>query len=196
MEWLPCMGGVQWIPTTQTFCECIMTGINDQGVIQPGESLIPLTTVTWSVSLNTYIYVVKNLQYVLSTVELFLVLFLLYWLLWWTDHLVLFFVKVASRRLRSAHASALDFAKYVRCKGPAAQSSLSSIAKKTSSRCRCVMHMVSNIPPGRDRRHQIDIPKRDRHVHTYVRMHVHCENRSLIQSLTLMCSAINEGSHL
>jgi len=31
-------------------------------------------------------------------------------------------------------------------------------------------------------RAQIDIPERDRHVRTYV----HCENRSLIQSLTLM----------
>ena len=32
---------------------------------------------------------------------------------------------------------------------------------------------------------QIDIPERDRHVHT----HVHCEDKSLIQSLTLMHSA-------
>ena len=38
---------------------------------------------------------------------------LLSWLLWWTDLLVLFFVRVASHRLRSALASALDSAKYV-----------------------------------------------------------------------------------
>ena len=76
-------------------------------------------------------WLVKNLQYVLSTVELFLVLFLLYWLLQWIDLLVLFFVRVASRRLHSALVSALDFAKYVPCKGPAALSSPSSVAKKS-----------------------------------------------------------------
>ena len=158
-------GGVQWIPTTQTFCECIMTGINDQGVIQPGESLIPLTTVTWSVSLNTYIYVVKNLQYVLSTVELFLVLFLLSWFLWWTDILVVFFVRVASPRLRSALASALDSAKYVRCKGPAMLSSPSSITKKglgfrlvpTSSCNACGIRYPAWAWP------QIDIPNANWH---------------------------------
>ena len=73
---------------------------------------------------------VKNLQYVLSTVKLFLVLFLVSWLLPWTDLLVLFFVRIASRRLRSALVSALDFAKYIHGKGSAAQSSPSSIAKK------------------------------------------------------------------
>ena len=41
-----------------------------------------------------------------------------------------FFVTVASRRLRSAFVSTLDSAKYVRCGGPAALSSPSSIAKK------------------------------------------------------------------
>ena len=50
---------------------------------------------------------VKNLQYVLTTVELFLALFLLSWLLRWTDLLILFFVRVANRRLRSALDSAL-----------------------------------------------------------------------------------------
>ena len=71
---------------------------------------------------------VKNLQYVLN--ELFLILFLLSWLLWWTDLLVLFFVRVISRRLRSALASSLDSAKYVRCEGQAALSSPSSVSKK------------------------------------------------------------------
>ena len=73
---------------------------------------------------------VKNLQYVLSAVELFLVLFSLSWLLRWTDLLVLFFVRVASHRLRSALASPLDSTKYVHCKGPATLSSSSSVAKK------------------------------------------------------------------
>ena len=41
-----------------------------------------------------------------------------------------FFVRVASRRLRSALVSALYSAKYVHCEGPAALSSPSSIAKK------------------------------------------------------------------
>ena len=48
------------------------------------------------------------------------------------------------------------------------------------------------LPQARERKltfrawSQIDIPKCDRQVHT----HVHCENRSLIQSLILMCLAI------
>ena len=69
---------------------------------------------------------VKILQYVLSTVELFLVLFLLSWLLYggltsW------FSLRVTSH---SALASALDSAKYVCCKGPATLSPPSSVAKK------------------------------------------------------------------
>ena len=132
--------------------------------------------ITWRVS-SKYL-AVKNLQYMLSTVGLFLVL-LLSWLLWWTDLLVLFFVRVTNRRLRSALTSALDSAKNVHCKGPAALSS-------PLSRRRRVIHVVSDILPGHSHQPQIDVPKHDRHVHT----HVHCENRSLIQSLTLMCSAI------
>ena len=68
-----------------------------------------------------------RLQYVLSTVELFVVLFLLSWLLQWTDLLAFFFVRVASCRLCSALVSALDSAKYVCCKRPAALSTPSSI---------------------------------------------------------------------
>ena len=104
-------------------------------------------------SLNTWL--VKNLQYVLSTLELFLVLFLLSWLLRWTDLLVfdllvLFFVRVASRRLRSALASALDSAKYVCCEGLAALSSPSSVDVVPVLSQRRVMHVVSDILPGRD----------------------------------------------
>ena len=60
------------------------------------------------------------------------------------------------------------------------------------------MHVVSDILPGRDCRPQIDIPKWYRKLtflsmtNTYVHMHVHCENRSLIQSLALMRSATKE----
>ena len=69
----------------------------------------------------------------------------------WTDLFVFFFVRVASRRLRSVLASALDSAKYVRCEGPAALSSRPP-SRKTSSRRRRVMHVVSDsyILPGRD----------------------------------------------
>ena len=129
----------------------------------------------------------------LSTVELFLLLFLLSWLLQWTaDLLVLFFVGIASRRLRSALASALDSAKCIRCKGQAALSFPSSVAKKKMSSQRHVMHVVSDILPGHDLKltflsaTQIYIPNHDRHIHTYI----HCENRSLIQSLVLMRLAI------
>ena len=64
---------------------------------------------------NTWL--VKTVQYVLSTFELFLVLFLLSWLLWvgWQH---------------SALISALDSAKYVRYEGLAALSFPSSITQK------------------------------------------------------------------
>ena len=92
----------------------------------------------------------KNLQYVLSTAEFFLVLFLLSWLLQWTDLLVYSLSElVTSRQLHSALASALDSAKCVRCEGPAALSSPPSVAKKSSFRRR-VMHVVSDIQPRRD----------------------------------------------
>ena len=45
-------------------------------------------------------WLVETLQYMLSTFELFLVLFLLSLLLRWTDLFAFFFVKVASRWLR------------------------------------------------------------------------------------------------
>ena len=96
-----------------------------------------------------YLGLMKDLQYVLSTVELFLALFLLSWLLRWTDLLVLFFVRVASRRLRLALTSALDSAKYVRCEGPVTLSSPSSVVKINVARHH-VMHVVSDILPGCD----------------------------------------------
>ena len=116
-------------------------------------------------SLNTWL--AKNLQYVLSTVEVFFVLFSCSsWLLWWTDLLVLFFVRVTSCQLRSALASALDSAKYVRCEGPAVLSSLSSVAQKTSSQ-RCVMHVGSDILPGRDLKLTF-LSVTDTYVRTYI----------------------------
>ena len=76
-------------------------------------------------------WLVETLQYVLSTFEFFVDLFLRSWLLRWTDLFAFFFVTVASHRLRSSPASALDFAKYLRCEGPAALSFPSSIAEKS-----------------------------------------------------------------
>ena len=66
-------------------------------------------------SLNTWL--VKNLQYVLSTFELFLVLVLsLSWLLWWADFFT-FFLRVTSRRLHSALVYALSSANTYVAKG-------------------------------------------------------------------------------
>ena len=82
-------------------------------------------------SLNTWL--VKNLQYVLSTFELFVVLLLLSWLLWWTDFFAFFPLRVTCCLLRSALVYALGSAKYVPCKGPAVRSFPSSVAKKHRS---------------------------------------------------------------
>ena len=123
---------------------------------------------------------VKNLQYVLSTVELFLVLFLLSWLLRWTDLLVLFFVRVASHRL---HSTLDRFCTPLRC--PLRPLSPKNVILMSL----CNARGIGYILPGRDRRPQIDIPKRDRHIRLYVCRHIHCKNGSLIQSLTLMRSA-------
>ena len=56
------------------------------------------TAVLWRMSLNSWL--VKNLQYVPSTFELFIVLLSLSLLLWWADFFA-FFLTVASRRLHS-----------------------------------------------------------------------------------------------
>ena len=50
----------------------------------------------------------------------------LFWLWWWTNFFAFLFLRVTRSRLRSA----LNFAKYVHCKGQAALSSLSSITRK------------------------------------------------------------------
>ena len=77
--------------------------------------------------------------------EVFVVLFLLCWLLRWTDLFAFFFfVRVASCWLRSALVSTLDSAKYVCCKGPAALSSPSSIAKKHCPPC-FILHRRARI---------------------------------------------------
>ena len=74
-------------------------------------------------SLNTWL--VKSVQYVLSAFELILSLS---WRLQ-VDGLLCLFLRVGSRWLCSA-IYALDSAKYVCCKGPAALSSVSSVTKK------------------------------------------------------------------
>ena len=60
-------------------------------------------TVTWRVSLNTWL--VKNLQYALSTIEIFLVLPSLYWLLRWADF------SLATLPISGSHTAAEDFQK-------------------------------------------------------------------------------------
>ena len=94
----------------------------------------------------------------------------------------------------------LDSAKHVRCGGPAALPYPSSIVKKRRSSLSSIARLGIRYP--RESVHvthefiytctwaQIDIPERDRHIHTYVHTYVHCENRSLIQSLALMRSTI------
>ena len=95
----------------------------------------------------------------LSAVELSLVLFY-------------FFVRVASRRLRSVLASALDSAKYVRCEGPAALSSRPPSPKTSSRRRRRrVMHVVSDIVPGRDLKLTF-LSVTDTYVRTHVRTYI------------------------
>ena len=90
-----------------------------------------------------------------------------------------------SRPAALSTCSAHDSAKYVRCEGLRCPShSQSDCHQNTSSRCRRV-HVVSNILPGCDLKLTF-LSVTD----TYLRTHVHCENRSFIQSLALMCSAI------
>ena len=107
------------------------------------------------------------------------------------------FLNVANHWLRSA----LNSAKHVHCRGPAALSSASSIICQEASfpvldlHHQCMWHMSfwactwSWVPTVSANWHSWAWQ-----THTYisrhVRTHVHCENRSLIQSLVLMHSAI------
>ena len=92
-------------------------------------------------SLNTWL--VKYLQYMLSTVELFLVLGFYGGLTTWfyslSDSLAVGCIQHSLLHLTPPNT-------YVAKAQPR-----SSIAKKTSSQRRRVMHVVSNILPGRDR---------------------------------------------
>ena len=105
------------------------------------------------------------------------------------------FLNAANRWLRSV----LDSAKHIRCRGPAALSYPSSIVKnchsflssiarlgihypRVSVQCTWTWRLSSSACTWA----QIDITEHNRHVRT----HVHCESRSLIQSLAVMRSAI------
>ena len=138
-------------------------------------------------SLNTWL--VKNLQYMLSTVEFFLVLFLLSWLLWWTDLLVLFFVRVPSCRLRSALTSALDSTKYVHWKAQPhclpRPPSLKNIVPTSPCNARGIQY-----PAWACHRPQIDIPKHDGHVHTYVHSYIVRIDPSFKASRIPICGSI------
>ena len=154
-------------------------------------------------SLNTWL--VKNLQYVLSNFELSLILLSFSWLLWWGD---LF----ASLRVTSWAAFStclcMHFAPQIHTLWRAtALSSSSSVTKKHSVWLNIVVYAGIQYPAHEFECKltfrawpQIDIPNQyrkltflivtDTYVHMYTCMHIHCENRSLIQSLTLVRSAI------
>ena len=83
----------------------------------------------------------KESPYVLSTFELFLVLLSLSWLLWWADFL-LFFLRVASRRLRSALVYALGSPNTYVTKGQLC----CPPSPRNASQRRCVMHVSDNLP--------------------------------------------------
>ena len=108
------------------------------------------------------------------------------------------FLNAANHRLRSV----LDSTKHVHCGGLAALSYPSSIVKKRHSSLSrpCPLSFkarhisasgISSWVSARDtwghlrERKLTFLSVTDTYVHTYV----HCENRSLIQSLALMCSA-------
>ena len=92
----------------------------------------------------------------------------------------------------------LDSAKCVRCRGPTALSYPSSIVKKHHSSlssiarlgiryslCQCMHVTMRSLHTCEHKLTFLSVT--DTYVHTYV----HCENRSLIQSLALMRLAIN-----
>ena len=98
--------------------------------------------------------------------------------------LCFFFLRVASCRLRSALISALDSAKYVHCEGPAALSSPSSIAKKlrpsSTSSCNARFSDAQFLSVS-TKMTFLSVT-----ASTYIHIYAHPENRSLIQSFTLM----------
>ena len=141
-------------------------------------------TVTWRVNLNTWF--VKNLQYVLSIFELFLVLPLLYWLLRWGDFFA-FFVS-ESPAIGCVQHLFMHLALQIRTSRRASRAALPVLrSQEMSSRLRRVMH-VSGILSRRERKltfwgwPQIDIPKWNRkltilsvtntYVHMYARMYI------------------------
>ena len=131
----------------------------------------------------------KNLQYVLSTVELYLVLY--------CGLTSLFFSLSESLAVGCVQYSLLHLTQpntYVAKAQPRCPPAARPPSPKTSSQRHRVMHVVSDILPGRDLKltflsgtanhryytlpevysiyAQINIPKRDRHVRTYARTHV------------------------
>ena len=111
----------------------------------------------------------------------FLVLFLLSWLLRWTDLLVLFFVRVANRRLRSALVLDLTPPNTYIVKGqprcpPCPPSPRNVSPNSILHQCPHEMHV--SVTPDSWAWLQIDIPKYDRKLtflsvtNTYVRMYI------------------------
>ena len=104
-------------------------------------------TITWRVSLNTWF--VKNLQYMLSTFEIFFVLLSLSWLLQWADFFAFFFSQ--SRQPLAAFSTDLcTWLHNIRTLWMASCTVLPILClQETSSRHRHVMH-VFYILPGRE----------------------------------------------
>ena len=118
-------------------------------------------------SLNTWL--VKNLQYMLSTVELFLVLPLLYWLLWWADFFA--FIVSESSSVGCVQHSFMHLAPQICTSRRASHTALPVLpSQETLSRHRRVMH-VSGIMSGRERKLTF-ISVIDMYVRTYIRTYI------------------------
>ena len=128
--------------------------------VEHAEQVSEVVSCWFSGSLNNNTWLVKALQYVFKNSFLF-----------------------SSWSLCSALVSALDFAKYVHCKGSAVLSCSSSIAKK---RCppNSVLHWLpcvmcdTRVPDRKGKLtfrawSQIDIPKCDQNVCMYICTHAH-----------------------
>ena len=108
------------------------------------------TTCTWLVKTLHNVYLACED----SPFALCLVLFLSSWLLLYVDFVCSFlFLSVTNRRLRSV----LDSAKHVRCGETAAVH---------------VTHEFLSVHVSASSKCKFDIPERDRHVRTYVRMYI------------------------
>ena len=130
-------------------------------------------------------------------------------LLAFTVHLLrcFLFLNAANRRLRSV----LDSTKHVRCGGPAMLSYPSSIVKKRRSSLSSfawlgilhhiifrvslhVTHESSELPACERKLTFLSVTYMTDMSYIHIRMHIHCENRSLIQSPALNALGNNQSA--